>query len=247
MKFSKEGILKRVKEVRERACGSQHGSRAALARLLNINYNTLKTYEEETVNLEFLQLLSEKTGTDLYWLLFGEDRSKEGSADSFSGIEVNHVPCQVVPSMKVLPYYLADTITLSDTIWVPIPSIFEIMSEGTHFCCVMDKEKPCGMEPVINRGDFVFVKREAPQVNSESFPVKGRIYLLRIKNDLIFRYLSPYDRPDGSRALMITAEDRSQGIEMLSFPPAAGDGEKAMAKAKETIIGHVVYITRKTI
>jgi len=77
MKFSKEGILKRVKEVRERACGSQHGSRAALARLLNINYNTLKTYEEETVNLEFLQLLSEKTGTDLYWLLFGEERSKK--------------------------------------------------------------------------------------------------------------------------------------------------------------------------
>ena len=244
MKFSKEGILKRVKDVRERQCGTQHGSRAALARLLKINYNTLKTYEEESVNLDFLQLLAEKTGTDLYWLLFGEERLTESSPNHVPGKETNHVPCQVVPSMKVLPYYLSDTITLTDTIWVPVPSIFEIMSEGSHFCCVMDKEKPGGMEPVINRGDFVFVKRETPQLKSESFPVKGRIYLLRIKNDLIFRYLSPYERADGSAGLLITAENRSEGIEILNFPP---DDEKAGQKARETIIGHVVYITRKTI
>jgi len=109
------------------------------------------------------------------------------------------------------------------------------MSDGTHFCCVMDKEKPCGMEPVINRGDFVFVKREAPQVNSESFPVKGRIYLLRIKNDLIFRYLSPYDRPDGSRALMITAEDRSQGLKCSVSHPRLSMGRRRWPKPRKRL------------
>jgi hypothetical protein len=98
------------------------------------------------------------------------------------------------------------------------------------------------MEPKIERGDVLFVERNETDIFEPGFPKRGRVYFLHHGGEYYFRYLSPYTRVDGSFALMLTAEDRSLGIEVIEFPL---EREKANLKAKKIILGHVIYFTRK--
>jgi signal peptidase I len=97
------------------------------------------------------------------------------------------------------------------------------------------------MEPVIERGDVIFVERASYDLE-KGFPKKHRIYLINHDNDFFFRYLSHHVRPDQTGTLVVTSEDRSSGMDFIDLPM---DPVKAAAKIEKVVIGHVVYITKK--
>jgi transcriptional regulator with XRE-family HTH domain len=66
-------VCERVRQVRIKQFGDEHGSQKDMAKALGIPYTTYRGYEENRTNDEFIKLLAEKFGVSPLRILWGDD------------------------------------------------------------------------------------------------------------------------------------------------------------------------------
>jgi len=66
-------VCERVKQLRIKYYGDDHGSQKKMARALGIPYTTYRGYEENRTNDEFIKMLAEKFNVSPLWILWGDD------------------------------------------------------------------------------------------------------------------------------------------------------------------------------
>ena len=66
-------VCERVRQIRIKQFGDEHGSQKDMAKALGIPYTTYRGYEENRTNDEFILLLAKKFKVSPLWILWGDD------------------------------------------------------------------------------------------------------------------------------------------------------------------------------
>lgn len=66
-------VCERVKKIRIKHFGEEHGAQKDMARTLGIPYTTYRGYEENRTNDEFIKMLAEKFNVSPLWILWGDE------------------------------------------------------------------------------------------------------------------------------------------------------------------------------
>ena len=65
-------ICSRVKQIRIKHFGDNHGDQKRMAKEMGVPYTTYRGFEEARVNLKFIKALAEHFHEDAYWIIYGE-------------------------------------------------------------------------------------------------------------------------------------------------------------------------------